>query len=51
MPTAAGLSQLQAMSPNSAVSEILSQFPLAPQSNGLAHCSTGSGDPSSRWLA
>jgi hypothetical protein len=45
MPTAAGLSQLQAMSPNSAVSEILSQFPLAPQSNGLAHCSTGSGDP------
>ena len=45
MPTAAGLAQLQAMSPNSAVSEILSQFPLAPQSSGLAHCSTGSGDP------
>jgi hypothetical protein len=45
MPTAAGVAQLQAMSPNSAVSEILSQFPPAPQSNGLAHCSTGSGDP------
>jgi len=45
MPTAAGLAQLQAMAPNAAVGEILSQFPLAPQSNGLAHCSTGSGDP------
>ena len=45
MPTSAGLAQLQAMSPNAAVTEILSQFPLAPQSNGLAHCSTGSGDP------
>jgi hypothetical protein len=45
MPTAAGLAQLQAMSPNSAVSEVLSQFPLAPQSNGLAHCSSGTSDP------
>jgi hypothetical protein len=45
MPTAAGLAQLQAMNPNSAVSNILAQFPLAPTSNGLAHCNTGAGDP------
>lgn len=45
MPTAAGLAQLQAMSPNPAVTAILSQFPLAPTSNGLAHCSTGAKDP------
>src|SRR5256885_5972633 len=45
MPTAAGLAQLQAMNPNSAVSEILAQFPLAPTSNGKAHCNTGSSDP------
>lgn len=44
MPTAAGLAQLQALNPNSAVSAILSQFPLAPTSNGAAHCNTGSGD-------
>jgi hypothetical protein len=45
MPTAAGLAQLQAMSPNAAVTDVLSQFPLAPASNGLAHCSTGTSDP------
>src|SRR5256714_15587178 len=38
MPTAAGLAQLQAMNPNSAVTNILSQFPLAPSSSGAAHC-------------
>jgi hypothetical protein len=45
MPTSAGFAQLQAMNPNAAVTEILSQFPLAPASNGAAHCNTGSGDP------
>ncbi len=45
MPTAAGLAQLQALNPNSAVSAILAQFPLAPASNGLAHCNTGTSDP------
>ncbi|HVO56908.1 MAG TPA: TonB-dependent receptor [Dongiaceae bacterium] len=45
MPTSAGLQQLEAMAPNSAVMDILSQFPVAPTSNGLAHCSTGSSDP------
>ena len=44
MPTAAGLAQLQAMNPDPAVQALLSQFPLAPQSNGLAHCSTGPTD-------
>ncbi|MBS1839628.1 MAG: TonB-dependent receptor, partial [Acidobacteria bacterium] len=44
MPTAAGLAQLQALNPNSAVSAILTQFPLAPTSNGAAHCNSGSGD-------
>jgi Carboxypeptidase regulatory-like domain/TonB dependent receptor len=45
MPTSAGLAQLNAMNPDSAVAAILSQFPLAPASNGKAHCNTGSGDP------
>ena len=45
MPTSAGLAQLQAMNPNSAVSAILAQFPLAPVSNGKAHCNTGTSDP------
>jgi len=44
MPTAAGLAQLQAIGADSAVSDILSQFPLAPSSNGKAHCNTGPGD-------
>ena len=44
MPTAAGFSQLAALSPNSAVAAALSQFPAAPTSNGLAHCTTGPGD-------
>jgi hypothetical protein len=45
MPTAAGLAQLQALNPNAAVSAILAQFPLAPASNGAAHCNTGTSDP------
>jgi Carboxypeptidase regulatory-like domain len=45
MPTSAGLAQLQAMNPNPAVGDILAQFPLAPTSNGQAHCNTGGGDP------
>lgn len=45
MPTAAGLAQLQAMNPNSAVSDILAQFPLAPASDGKAHCHSGNSDP------
>jgi hypothetical protein len=49
MPTAAGLAQLQGMNPNSAVADILSQFPLAPKSSGKAHCNTGSGDPVSSF--
>ncbi|HWZ99607.1 MAG TPA: TonB-dependent receptor [Candidatus Dormibacteraeota bacterium] len=44
MPTAAGLAQLMAMNPNSAVLNILNQFPLAPTSNGDAHCNAGAGD-------
>src|SRR5438445_8599850 len=44
MPTAAGLAQLMALNPDSAVADVLKQFPLAPASNGLAHCSTGAGD-------
>jgi hypothetical protein len=44
MPTSAGLAQLQALNPDSAVSAILAQFPLAPTSNGAAHCNTGPGD-------
>jgi hypothetical protein len=44
MPTAAGFSQLAALSPNSAVAAALKQFPAAPTSNGLAHCSKGPGD-------
>jgi carboxypeptidase family protein/TonB-dependent receptor-like protein len=44
MPTAAGMAQLTAMSADSAVADILKQFPLAPASNGLAHCSTGAAD-------
>ena len=44
MPTAAGLAQLQALNPDASVGEILAQFPLAPTSNGRAHCNTGSGD-------
>jgi Carboxypeptidase regulatory-like domain len=45
MPTSAGLAQLQGMNPDSAVASILSQFPLAPASDGKAHCNAGSGDP------
>src|SRR6202045_5465516 len=44
MPTATGFSQLAALSPNSAVAAALSQFPAAPTSNGLAHCTTGPGE-------
>jgi hypothetical protein len=44
MPTAAGLAQLTAMNPDPAVAAVLAQFPLAPTSNGLAHCSTGPTD-------
>jgi Carboxypeptidase regulatory-like domain/TonB dependent receptor len=44
MPTTAGFAQLAALSPNSAVAAALSQFPAAPTSNGLAHCTTGPGD-------
>src|SRR6202040_46355 len=44
MPTATGFSQLAALSPNSAVAAALGQFPAAPTSNGLAHCTTGPGD-------
>jgi len=45
MPTSAGLAQLQALNPDSAVGALLAQFPLAPTSNGKAHCNAGSGDP------
>ena len=45
MPTSAGLAQLQAMNPDSAVAAVLAQFPLAPASSGKAHCNAGSGDP------
>ena len=44
MPTATGFSQLAALGPNSAVAAALKQFPAAPTSNGLAHCSKGPGD-------
>src|SRR5215472_14182312 len=43
-PTATGMSQLMALNPDSAVVAILNQFPIAPSSNGKAHCSTGPGD-------
>ena len=44
MPTAAGFAQLAALGPDAAVADALQQFPAAPTSNGLAHCSTGPGD-------
>src|SRR5438477_10392590 len=44
MPTTAGLAQIQAIGSDSAVAAILSQFPLAPSSNGKAHCNAGPGD-------
>lgn len=44
-PTAAGMSQLLALNPDSAVVSALKQFPVASSSNGKAHCSTGPGDP------
>ena len=44
MPTAAGFAQLAALGPDSAVAAALKEFPAAPASNGLAHCSTGPGD-------
>ena len=43
-PTATGMSQLMALNPDSAVVAALNQFPIAPSSNGKAHCSTGPGD-------
>jgi hypothetical protein len=45
MPTSAGLAQLTAINPDSAVADILAQFPLAPTSDGKAHCNSGAGDP------
>lgn len=45
MPTSAGLAQLQALNPDSAVAAVLAQFPLAPVTNGKAHCNTGASDP------
>jgi Carboxypeptidase regulatory-like domain/TonB dependent receptor len=44
VPTAAGFSQLQAFAPNSAVAAVLEQFPVAPVSNGLAHCKSSPSD-------
>jgi hypothetical protein len=44
-PTTAGLTTLNALAANSAVRDILSQFPVAPSDNGLAHCNAGVGDP------